>query len=162
MSDTDASLSLIIHLNLIFDTWKNVLKKHRLDDLFELNSQVYALYSAIPFIQLAFHLKRELNFSFERDKDIHWDAKEMDFFAPVYRYHDKMFDTHYMLIRNSASAGFVVPEHKKVDAFLVETNFNQTFSLTSEKLSKSRFVQLCLKIEVATLKAQSQQLLDIN
>jgi hypothetical protein len=138
------------------------LKKHVLNDNFELNSRVFGLVSTKSFLELASTLKAELDIQLKRGEDITWDNNQINYYSPNYQYYDPSTETNYTLIRNKGDAGWLANEYKTIDAFFVETNFSGMFALNVQKISKAKSVHYCFEIEVDTLKRTSQQRLDIN
>ena len=91
-----------------------------------------------------------------------WTTRNEVCYAPIYRFHDLATDSVYEIVRNHATQGLLAPEMKSVDAFLIETNYAGNFSITTNSLRQSKFVQYCFSIELSTLKTESQMRLRLN
>ncbi|MCB0735774.1 MAG: IPExxxVDY family protein [Flavobacteriales bacterium] len=138
------------------------MKKYILEDLSGLNCRVFGLVSTHPFYQVVWDLKRVTNMTFEREEDVEWTTRNEVCYAPIYRFHDLATDSVYEIVRNHATQGLLAPEMKSVDAFLIETNYAGNFSITTNSLRQSKFVQYCFSIELSTLKTESQMRLRLN
>lgn len=138
------------------------MKKHLLNEDFDLNSKVYGLVSTKPFLELAWCLKNDLDLPFVRVDDVHWLMSRQPFYSPIYEYVNLMTETTFSLVRNKADSGWLANEYKTIDAFLVETNFSSMFTLKLSEISKSKWIQYCFEVDVQTLRKPSQHRLDIN
>lgn len=116
----------------------------------------------MPFVELAYNIKVKLGLPLMRSNDISWKQRTDEFFAPAYVFVNEGTETNYNLIRNKADSGWLASELKNVDVFLIETNFNGVFQLSTNKIVKSKLVQFCFEVDITTLKKASQQRLDIN
>lgn len=98
----------------------------------------------------------------KRDKDLKWEKNRITYFAAIYRFYDEDRETNYALVKNKATEGVVSNEYIMFDAFLIETNYEGSFTLSKDIISRSDVVRYCIEIDPNTLKKQTQGILEIS
>lgn len=123
----------------------------------DLDFVLIAITSSLKDYMLCFKINRQLNIDFYRIDELELDShKEHSLYFSRYLYQKSETETEFYLVTNKGSGGYLVPEMKKVDYFIIIRNFIDPEDLEHllEGINKLPEVLVAAEVDPGRLKSK--------
>lgn len=124
----------------------------------DLDFVLIAVTAAVKDYVLCHRINNNLSFEFERieDHEVYHNIDEDPIAFSKYYYFVEQGEIEYYLVNNRNSEGFLVPEMKKVDFFIIIHQYidNEDLNFILTRLNKLAGIQVAAQINPAKLKSK--------
>lgn len=111
--------------------------------------------------RLCWFLNKEIHLNLEKTDDIILgNSENNEIYFSCYRYYVDEGEIEYFLLANKGSEGYLIPERKEIDFFLLINNLNHKADIDQllSSIIKINIVQTALVLDVTKLKSKENLL----
>ncbi|WP_026897579.1 IPExxxVDY family protein [Daejeonella oryzae] len=125
----------------------------------DLDFVLLAITAPLKDYRLCFKINKQLNFDLSRkdELELFFSASEVPVYYSRYLYHQAHTDTEFHLIANKGTGGFLIPEMKTVDFFLLIRNYIDEEELRALISSLNKIPEILVAVEVDPKKLKSKE-----
>ena len=140
-----------------------VLNRKTLKFEIDLDFVLIAITTSLRDYRICHHINKRLNFHFTKSPDLEVDIIQSGgpVFFSLYQYHWEASETDFYFIANKGSDGYLVPEMRKVDYFMMIKNYIDDDDLDKlvTDLNKIQEIVAAVKIDPKKIKSRENLLL---
>ena len=129
----------------------------------DLDFVLIAITTSLRDYRICHHINKRLNFHFTKSPDLEVDIIQSGgpVFFSLYQYHWEASETDFYFIANKGSDGYLVPEMRKVDYFMMIKNYIDDDDLDKlvTDLNKIQEIVAAVKIDPKKIKSRENLLL---
>ena len=127
----------------------------------DLDFVLVAITTSLRDYRLCYHINKRLNFNFTKSSDLEIIKEGMPVYFSLYQFHWEASDTDFYFIANKGSDGYLIPEMRKVDYFIMIRNYiadDELEKLVTD-LNKIQEIVAAVKIDPKKIKSRENLLL---
>ena len=127
----------------------------------DLDFVLVAITTSLRDYRLCYHINKRLNFNFTKSSDLEIIKEGMPVYFSLYQFHWEASDTDFYFIANKGSDGYLIPEMRKVDYFIMIRNYiadDELEKLVAD-LNKIQEIVAAVKIDPKKIKSRENLLL---
>jgi len=136
---------------------QSILNKLTLKFELDLDFILIALTVPLKDYRLCFMINKELNIQFCRTDELYLPAENGRSYFSMYHYQYKQTETDFYLLANKGTEGFLIPEMKSADYFIMIKNFIDREDLDNFLSGLNRIPEVQAAIEVDPKKLKSKE-----
>ena len=144
----------------IFDGAKVVILNRKILKFeIDLDFVLIAITTSLKDYRICHHINKHLNFGFTKSPDLEVDivqGSEPVFFS-LYQYHWEASETDFFFIANKGSDGYLVPEMRKADYFLMIKNYIDDDDLDKMVTALNRIPEIVAAVKIDPKKIKSRE-----
>lgn len=125
----------------------------------DLDFVLLAITAPLKDYRLCFKINKQLDFDFSRIEELEliFNSDEEPVYYSRYLYLQPQTETEFDLIANKGTGGFLIPEMKTVDFFLIIRNYIDENELRSFILALNKIPEILVAAEVDPRKLKSKE-----
>jgi thioredoxin-related protein len=138
-----------------------ILNRKTLKFEIDLDFVLVAITTSLRDYRLCYHINKRLNFNFTKSSDLEIIKEGMPVYFSLYQFHWEASDTDFYFIANKGSDGYLIPEMRKVDYFIMIRNYiadDELEKLVTD-LNKIQEIVAAVKIDPKKIKSRENLLL---
>ena len=136
-----------------------ILNRKTLKFEIDLDFVLIAITTSLKDYRICHHINKHLNFDFTRSTDLEVDILQGS--GPVYfslfKYHWEASETDFYFIGNKGSDGYLVPEMRKADYFLMIRNYIDDDDLEKMITALNRIPEIVAAVKIDPKKIKSRE-----
>jgi hypothetical protein len=136
-----------------------ILNRKTLKFEIDLDFVLIAITTSLKDYRICHHVNKHLNFGFIRSADLEVDILRGS--GPVYfslfKYHWEASETDFYFIANKGSDGYLVPEMRKADYFLMIRNYIDGDDLEKMITALNRIPEIVAAVKIDPKKIKSRE-----
>jgi hypothetical protein len=144
----------------IFDGAKVViLNRKTLKFEIDLDFVLIAITTSLKDYRICYHINKQLSFGFTKSPDLEVDivqGAEPVFFS-LYQYHWEASETDFYFIANKGTDGYLVPEMREADYFLMIRNYIDDDDLDKMITALNRIPEIVTALKIDPKKIKSRE-----
>ena len=127
----------------------------------DLDFVLVAITTSLRDYRLCYHINKRLIFNFTKSADLEMIQAGMPVYFSLYQYHWEASDTDFYFIANKGSDGYLIPEMRKVDYFIMIRNYIADDDLEKlvADLNKIQEIVAAVKVDPKKIKSRENLLL---
>jgi hypothetical protein len=136
-----------------------ILNRKTLKFEIDLDFVLIAITTSLKDYRICHHINKHLNFNFIKSADLEVDilrGAEPVFFS-LYKYHWEASETDFYFIANKGSDGYLVPEMRKADYFLMIKNYIDDDDLDKMITTLNRIPEIVAAVKIDPKKIKSRE-----
>ncbi|MBS1530454.1 MAG: IPExxxVDY family protein [Bacteroidetes bacterium] len=123
----------------------------------DLDFALIAITTSLRDYRLCHYINKRLHFNFAKSPDLELMQNNIPVYFSLYQYHWEASDTDFYFIGNKGSEGYLIPEMRKVDYFIMIRNY-----ITDDELEKlvsdiNRMQEVVAAVKVDPKKIKSRE-----
>jgi hypothetical protein len=138
-----------------------ILNRKTLKFEIDLDFVLVAITTSLRDYRLCYHINKRLNFNFTKSADLEIIQAGMPVYFSLYQYHWEASETDFHFIANKGSDGYLIPEMRKADYFIMIRNYiadDEVDKLMAD-LNKIQEIVAAVKIDPKKIKSRENLLL---
>jgi len=127
----------------------------------DLDFELVAITTSLRDYRLCYHINKRLNFNFTKSPDLEIIQAGMPVYFSLYQFHWEASDTDFYFIANKGSDGYLIPEMRRVDYFIMIRNYiagDELEKLVAD-LNKIQEIVAAVKVDPKKIKSRENLLL---
>jgi thioredoxin-related protein len=138
-----------------------ILNRKTLKFEIDLDFVLVAITTSLRDYRLCYHINKRLIFNFTKNADLEIIQGGMPVYFSLYQYHWEASGTDFYFIANKGSDGYLIPEMRKVDYFIMIRNYiadDELEKLVTD-LNKIQEIVAAVKVDPKKIKSRENLLL---
>jgi len=138
-----------------------ILNRKTLKFEIDLDFELVAITTSLRDYRLCYHINKRLNFNFTKSPDLEIIQAGMPVYFSLYQFHWEASDTDFYFIANKGSDGYLIPEMRRVDYFIMIRNYiagDELEKLVAD-LNKIQEIVAAVKVDPKKIKSRENLLL---
>jgi thioredoxin-related protein len=138
-----------------------ILNRKTLKFEIDLDFVLIAITTSLRDYRLCYHINKRLNFNFTKSTDLEIIQGGMPVYFSLYQFRWEASDTDFYFIANKGSDGYLIPEMRKVDYFIMIRNYiadDELEKLVTD-LNKIQEIVAAVKVDPKKIKSRENLLL---
>ena len=125
----------------------------------DLDFVLIAITTSLRDYRICHHINKRLNFGFTKSPDLEVDIIQGagPVFFSLYQYHWEASETDFYFIANKGSDGYLVPEMRKVDYFIMIKNYIADDELDKMVTDLNRIQEIVAAVKIDPKKIKSRE-----
>ena len=125
----------------------------------DLDFVLIAITTSLKDYRICHHINKHLNFGFTRSADLEVDIMPGagTVFFSLFKYHWEASETDFYFIGNKGSDGYLVPEMRKADYFLMIRNYIDDEDLEKMLTALNRIPEIVAAVKIDPKKIKSRE-----
>lgn len=125
----------------------------------DLDFVLIAITTSLKDYRICHHINKYLNFNFIKGADLEVDILPTSgpVFFSLYKYHWEASETDFYFIANKGSDGYLVPEMRKADYFLMIRNYIADDDLDKMVTALNRIPEIVAAVKIDPKKIKSRE-----
>ena len=125
----------------------------------DLDFVLLAITAPLKDYKLCFYINKHLNVNFRKidELELMFNADENPFCFSRYHYSEYQSDTDFFILANKGTEGFLVPEMKNVDFFLLIHNYIDKEDLQQFIVGLNKISEILVAVEINPRKLKSKE-----
>jgi hypothetical protein len=138
-----------------------ILNRKTLKFEIDLDFVLVAITTSLRDYRLCYHINKRLNFNFTKSADLEIIQGGMSVYFSLYQFHWEASDTDFYFIANKGSDGYLIPEMRKVDYFIMIRNYinDEDLDKLITDLNKIQEIVAAVKVDPKKIKSRENLLL---
>ena len=137
-----------------------ILNRKTLKFEIDLDFVLIAITTSLKDYRICHHINKHLNFNFLKMADLEVDILQGPggpVFFSLYEYHWEASETDFYFIANKGSDGYLVPEMRKADYFLMVKNYIDNEDLDKLVTALNRIPEIVAAVKIDPKKIKSRE-----
>lgn len=136
-----------------------ILNRKNLKFEIDLDFVLIAITTSLKDYRICHHINKQLNFNFLKVTDLEVDIPgvSVPVFFSLYQYHWEASETDFYFIANKGSNGYLVPEMRKADYFLMIKNYIDDDDLNKLITALNRIPEIVAAVKIDPKKIKSRE-----
>ena len=137
-----------------------ILNRKTLKFEIDLDFVLIAITTSLKDYRICHHINKHLNFNFLKMADLEVDLLQGSggpVFFSLYEYHWEASETDFYFIANKGSDGYLVPEMRKADYFLMVKNYIDNEDLDKLVTALNRIPEIVAAVKIDPKKIKSRE-----
>jgi len=136
-----------------------ILNRKTLKFEIDLDFVLIAITTSLRDYRICHHINKRLNFGFTKSPDLEVDIIQGagPVFFSLYQYHWEASETDFYFIANKGSDGYLVPEMRKVDYFIMIKNYIADDELDKMITDLNRIQEIVAAVKIDPKKIKSRE-----
>ena len=136
-----------------------ILNRKTLKFEIDLDFVLVAITTSLRDYRLCHHINKRLNFDFTKKPDLELDIIRGagPVFFSLYQYHWEASETDFYFIANKGSDGYLVPEMRKADYFLMIKNYIDDDDLDKLVSALNKIPEIVAAVKIDPKKIKSRE-----
>lgn len=125
----------------------------------DLDFVLIAITTSLRDYRICYYINKGLNFNFIKSPDLEVDIAHGSgpVFFSLYQYHWEASDTDFYFIANKGSEGYLVPEMRKVDFFIIIKNYIDDDELDKLITDLNKIQEIVAAVKIDPKKVKSRE-----
>jgi hypothetical protein len=125
----------------------------------DLDFVLIAVTTSLKDYRICYFINKSLNFNFTRAADLEVDINQADVpvFFSLFKYNWEASETDFYFIANKGSDGYLIPEMKKADYFLMIKNYIDETDLDALVSALNRIPEIVAAVKIDPKKIKSRE-----
>ena len=125
----------------------------------DLDFVLIAITTSLKDYRICYLINKYLSFNFSKSKDLEVDILQGSgpVFFSLYQYHWEASETDFYFIANKGSDGYLIPEMRKADYFLMIKNYIDDDDLDKLITSLNRIPEIVAAVKIDPKKIKSRE-----
>jgi hypothetical protein len=134
-----------------------ILNRKTLKFEIDLDFVLIAITTSLRDYRLCHYINKRLNFNFIKSPDLELIQNGAPVYFSLYQYHWEASETDFYFIGNKGSDGYLVPEMRKVDYFIMIRNYIAGDELEKLVSDVNRMPEIVAAVKVDPKKIKSRE-----
>jgi hypothetical protein len=136
-----------------------ILNRKTLKFEIDLDFVLIAITTSLKDYRICHHINKHLNFNFLKMADLEVDIVQGSgpVFFSLYEYHWEASETDFYFMANKGSDGYLVPEMRKADYFLMVKNYIDNEDLDKLVTALNRIPEIVAAVKIDPKKIKSRE-----
>jgi hypothetical protein len=136
-----------------------ILSRKTLKFEIDLDFVLIAITTSLKDYRICHHINKHLNFNFLKMADLEVDILQGSgaVFFSLYKYHWEASETDFYFIANKGSDGYLIPEMRKADYFLMIKNYIDHEDLDKLVTALNRIPEIVAAVKIDPKKIKSRE-----
>jgi hypothetical protein len=136
-----------------------ILSRKTLKFEIDLDFVLIAITTSLKDYRICHHINKHLNFNFLKIADLEVDILQGSgaVFFSLYEYHWEASETDFFFIANKGSDGYLIPEMRKADYFLMIKNYIDSDDLDKLVTTLNRIPEIVAAVKIDPKKIKSRE-----
>ncbi|GAA4334501.1 hypothetical protein GCM10023149_41910 [Mucilaginibacter gynuensis] len=125
----------------------------------DLDFVLIAVTTSLKDYRICYLINKHLNFNFVKKTDLEVDINQaaQPVFFSIYEHHWEATETDFFFIANKGSDGYLIPEMRKIDYFLMIKNYIDDDELDTLVFSLNKIPEIVAAVKIDPKKLKSRE-----